>query len=244
MISDHNHFLKFGVASLMSALAAPQSLRAAQSWGGSVGFTSDYLVRGITRSGNQSSIQSDLHVTTASGFLAGAFASTVQIAPGESRNAELGAFVGFAWESGTPWHSKVVASHYSYPWNEAGSKYDYDEFNLDVGYSDWITLSALYSPNSPRYLPYLGLIGVTAKSAELNFQYPLVPKLRVDAGLGYEHLAGPDADGYAFWSVGLSYDLAPVTVAVALVGSSYSATELYYNAATQHRWIGSVIWRF
>ena len=244
MICVHNHFLNFGATFLLTAVAAPQSLRAAQSWGGSVGFTSDYLVRGITRSDNQPSLQGDVHFATADGFLAGAFASTVQIAPGESRNAELGAFVGFAWESGTPWHLKIVASHYSYPWNKAGSQYDYDELNVDVGYSDWITFSALYSPNAPRYLPYLGLIGVTAKSAELNFQYPLLRKLRANAGLGYERLAGPNSGGYAYWSVGVTYDLAPATLSVAYVDSSYTTTDLYYDAAAQQRWVGAVIWRF
>jgi uncharacterized protein (TIGR02001 family) len=242
LISNRSKASVFALVSC--ALAAPQSLFAAQDWGGSVGFTSDYLVRGVSRSSHDPALQGDLHFATANGFLAGVFASSVQVAPGEKRNAELSAFVGFSWEGKSLWRSKMVASHYSYPWNRAGSKYDYDEFDADVGYSDWVTLSATYSPNAPLYVPYRGLVAVAAKSAELDFQIPLLRKLNASAGVGFSHLAGADGAGYAYWSLGCAYDLAPVTLSLAYVDTSYGATDLYYESAAKNRWTATVIWRF
>ena len=226
------------------ALAAPQSLLAAQTWGGSVGLTSDYLVRGVSRSDHDPSLQADVHFAMANGFLAGVFVSSVQVAPGEKRNAELSAFVGFSWEGQSSWRSKLVASHYTYPWNPAGSKYDYDELNADVGFSDWVTLAAMYSPNAPLYIPYRGLVAVAAKSTELNFQIPLLRKLNANAGVGFAHLSGPDGGGYSYWSLGCTYDLAPVTLTLAYVDTSYGATDLYYESAARNRWTGTIIWRF
>ena len=201
-------------------------------------------MRGVSRSNHDPALQGDVHFVTGSGFLAGLFTSSVEFAPGEKRNAELSGFVGFAWEGQSPWRSRAVATHYAYPWNRAGSKYDYDEFNVDVGYSNWVTLTALYSPNAPLYVQYRGLTAVAARSAELNFQLPLLRKLNANAGAGFAHLGGPDGGGYYYWSLGCTYDLAPVTLSVAYVNTSYGATDLYYEAAARNHWTATAIWRF
>ena len=229
---------------LLCALAVPRPAHATQNWGGSLGFTSDYLVRGVTRSDHNPALQADFHFATAAGFLAGISTSSVAIAPGEKRNAELSGFIGFSWEGQSPWRSRIIASHYTYPWNRAGSRYDYDEFNLDVGYSDWVTLSVLYSPNAALYVQYQGLTSVASKSTELNFQLPVLRKLHANAGVGFAHVGGPDGGGYAYWSLGCGYDLSPVTLSVAYVNTSYGATDLYYESAAVNRWTATAIFRF
>ena len=52
-------------------LASTQSM-AANEWGGSVALSSDYYVRGISRTNDQPALQLDLHYTDPSGFFAGA----------------------------------------------------------------------------------------------------------------------------------------------------------------------------
>ncbi len=217
---------------------------AADSWGGSLGVTSDYIVRGISRSYDRAALQLDLHYSNRSGFVAGLFASNTQIDPDQRRDVELDAFVGFAWTAGSDWRGKILASHYAYPWNLHGSGYDYDELDVDLAYQEWLDVTVVYSPNAPRYLLWHGLVGVTSESAEVSLQRPVLGRLSATAGIGYSHFGGPDAAGYAYWSVGAAYSFAPVSLAVSYVNTTAGAKALFYNAAADGRWTGTVIWRF
>jgi uncharacterized protein (TIGR02001 family) len=219
---------------------------AADVWGGSLALTSDYFVRGISRSNDQAAPQLDLHYSNSAGFLAGVFASNTQVNPYQPRNAELSAFIGFAWSLGENWRSKILASHYAYPWSQAGTHYNYDELDVDFAYQSWLHMSFGYSPNAPRFVPYPydALIGVTEKSAEVSLQRPIVGKLSATAGIGYSFLNGPDSGGYTYWSAGGSYDLQSVSLVLSYVDTTAEAKSLFYNAAAKGRWAGTVIWRF
>jgi len=95
------------IASLM-----PRLLPAAEVWGESLAATSDYLVRGISRSNQHAALQADVHVATEGGFIGGIFASSVQFDSGDTRNAEVSAFAGFSFRQAGPWRTKVLASYY------------------------------------------------------------------------------------------------------------------------------------
>lgn len=220
--------------------------RAADDWGGSVVLTSDYFVRGISRTNHQAALQLDLHYASSSGFIAGAFASNARIDPYNPQDVELSAFIGYAWSFTPDWRAKIVASHYAYPWNQEGSGYNYDEVDFDAAYQGWLHLSLNYSPNSPRFVaaPYFRLLGVAEKSAELSVQRAIVGKFSATAGVGYSALAGPDSGGYVYWSVGGAYDWRSLTLAVSYVNTSAEAKALFYNAAADGRFTGTVIWRF
>jgi len=234
-------------AVLLAGIAfASSQAYAADEWGGSAAFSSDYFVRGISRTNNHPALQVDLHYMNPNGFVAGAFASNTQIDPGEPRDVELSGFVGYVWNMGEPWRGRVLASHYSYPWNRAGSHYDYDELDLDISYRGWLHFSAGYSPNSPRFVaaPYRELIGVSEQSAEVSAQRQVFGKLSLLAGVGYSHLDGPKSRAYTYWSGGAAYDLQSVTLAVSYVNTSSEAKALFYNASATGQWTGTVIWRF
>ena len=139
---------------------------------------------------------------------------------------------------------RLAVSHYSYPWNSAGSEYDYDELSLDVAYQAWLTFSAVYSPNAPRYLAEQGVVGVSAKSAEISVQTPLSRQFSLTGGLGYAHLAGSYPGGYTYWSIGGVYALGPVSISLLYASTSGEAQQLYYDAAAHNRLVGTVLWRF
>ena len=231
------------VVALGCLTAAPQCV-ASDLWGGSLALTSDYFVRGISRSDDRAALQLDLHYMNTSGFLAGLFASNTQIDPSEPRDAELSAFLGYVWSPGSDWHGKILGTHYSYPWNRAGSQYNYDEVDLEVVYRGWLDLRLVYSPDSPRYMQYRYPVAVSAESAELGVQRPLVGKLSGNAGIGYYYLQGSNASGYTYGSAGATYDWGLLSVAVSYVRTSAAANALFYNAAVGGRWAGTVIWRF
>ena len=228
----------------LSLVAGSARCAAADAWGGSLDLTSDYFVRGISRTDDRAALQLDLHYLNSSGFIAGLFASNTQIDPNAPRDVELEAYLGYGWTAGPDWHGRILASHYAYPWNQAGSGYDYDELSVDVGFQEWLDITLVYSPNAPHYVESIGPVGVTSKSAELNLQRPIWAKLSATAGVGYSQFDGPDSAGYAYWSVGAAYDMAPVSLVLSYVDTTAGAKALFYNAAASGRWTGTVIWRF
>jgi uncharacterized protein (TIGR02001 family) len=238
--------LHAGLALFVVLVLGSTPCAAADDWAGSLGLTSDYFVRGVSRTSNEPALQLDVHYYNSNGFLAGVFASNSQINSGEPKDVELSGYLGFAWNLSTDWRSKLLASHYAYPWNRAGAQYNYNELDLDVAYRGWLHFSLDYSPNSPRFVPYPyeGLISVAEKSVEMSVQRPIVGKFSATAGLGYSFLDGPESGGYVYWSVGAAYDLKSVSLVLAYVDTTAEAKALFYNAAATGRWTGTVIWRF
>jgi uncharacterized protein (TIGR02001 family) len=225
------------------AAAAPRS-SAADSWGGSAAATSDYLVRGISRSNHGAALQTDVHVATDSGLIGGVFASTVEFDAGDRRNVELHGFLGFARQVSGAWRVKLSAGYYGYAWNDSGSHYNYAELGFEATYDDWLDIDAVYSPDAPRYVTGRGLAAITAKSADITARTPWRHRLAASAGVGYSQLGGPGGGGYAYWSAGAVVDLAPWSLSLAYVNTSAAAAALFYDAAARSRWTATAIWRY
>ena len=241
----HRNYSLWGTVSLSAALliGAPHCVLA-EAFGGSLDVTTDYLVRGISRSDDHSALQLDLHYLDPSGFVADFFASNTQFEPDTPRDAELSAFLGYIWAQGRDWQGKILIGDYSYPWNQAGSFYNYDEIAYEAAYRDWLRIDIAYSPDTRRNYYDRGTVRAQAEWAELNLQRPLIGKLSATAGVGYYELDGANATGYGYWSIGAAYDIAPVSFALSFVGAAREANLLFYNAAVGGRRSGTVIWRF
>ncbi len=212
-------------------------------------MTSDYVVRGLTRSADEPATQVDLHFVGSSGLLAGVFASTARIDPDARRDVEVNGFVGFGFDAGEDWRGKLLAGVYAYPWNAGGSTYDYGELGLDLAYREWLSVKFLYSPDTPRYLPARGFARVAAESAEIALQHPIQGRLYGMVGAGYSALGGGGGGGgggagYAYWSSGVLYDLAPVVLLGSYVAASPEAKSLFYGTEARHHWLATLIWRF
>jgi uncharacterized protein (TIGR02001 family) len=127
-------WLVCGVAAL--ELISAQTRAQTATWGGSLDLTSDYFVRGISRSDDQPALQLSLYYQapfgTSSGLVAGISASNAKIAPDEPRDAEVSAFIGYSHALGADWQAKAVISNYSYPWSGLGSKYNYNEADIEA----------------------------------------------------------------------------------------------------------------
>lgn len=217
---------------------------AADSWGGTLALTSDYVVRGISRSNQDPALQLDLHYASTLGIVAGVFASNAQVDPHANRDVEISGFVGFAWLDSDRWAGRVLASYYAYPWNQDGTHYNYAELDANFAYRGWLQVNFIYSPDAPRFIAWRGLIATTEAAAEINAQHTVIGKLSLTAGVGYSHLGGDDPAGYVYWSAGAAYDLGPVSLAVSYIDTTAGAKALFYNEAASGRWIGTALWRF
>ena len=234
-----------GVVLSLGLLVGTPRPAAADEWGGALDITSDYVVRGISRSNDQPAAQLDVHYLNSSGFLAGVFASSARVYPTQPVSAELDAFLGFAWTASPDWSGKILAVHYEYPWSRHGFDYSYDEVDLDWTYQQWLGVSLSYSPDAPRFSDgRRGFFTVASESAELNVQRPVLGKLSAMAGAGYAHFGGPDSRGYAYGSVGAAYDLSPVSLVLSFIDTTAGAKTLFYNVSSGPQWTGTVIWRF
>ena len=218
--------------------------RADESVGGSLDLTSDYLVRGVSRSNQEPAVQADLHVITDRGFLAGLFASSAQLDSRDPHSAELSAFAGLTWPAGADWHMKIVGSYYGYLFGNTGAQYNYAELEIEALYSGWLNLDCIYSPDSPRYVDGRGLRGVAQTSAEAGVHTPWYHHLAASAAAGRSLLGGPGGGGYTYWSAGGTADLAPVSLSVTYVSTSAGAAGLFYGAAAHNQWLATLIWRF
>jgi uncharacterized protein (TIGR02001 family) len=219
---------------------------AADGWGGSLDFSSDYLVRGISRTEHDPALQVELHYLNSSGLIAGAFASNSQFEKRDARDVELSAFLGYAWHPVEDWSGRFLYSHYAYPWNRRGREYDYDEIDAVLSYRGWLQFSLNYSPNTPRYLmwPIDALKGESERSVELNLQRPVAKHLGVIGGVGYSYLGGPRGGGYVYWSAGAAYSFGSLSFSLLFVDTSSEAKALFYNAAAVRRVLGTAVWRF
>src|SRR5258708_24475957 len=141
--------LRTAVGLLVGFGLVPTQSFAADGWGGSVAVTSDYYVRGISRMSNHAALQLDFHYSDPNGFVAGVFASNSQIDPRWPMDVELSGFLGFVRNIDDAWRARILANHYSYPWNHAGSRYDYDELAPDVSYQACLHFGLGSPPHSP-----------------------------------------------------------------------------------------------
>jgi uncharacterized protein (TIGR02001 family) len=232
-------------AALLFLSGAPR-IFAAGTFGGSLDVSSDYLVRGISRTDHEAALQLDVHYLHSSGFFGGLFASNSRINPYEPRDAELSAFLGYAFHPNDDWRARVLYTHYAYPFNHGGPEYDYDELNAEIAYQGWLEFSVLYSPNAPRYVPapYRELYGVSEQAGEVNLQHAVYRTLSVIGGAGYAYLHGPEPHGYVYYSAGAAYDWGPFSLSVSYVDTTAGAKALFYKEAASHRVVGTLIWRF
>lgn len=233
------------VAALVAiASLTPGALAAAEIWGESLAATSDYLVRGISRSNQHAALQADIHVVSEGGFIGGLFASSVQFDADDTRNAEVSAFAGFSPPQAGLWRTRVLANYYAYFWNDSGSQYNYAELAFEAAYDNWLDFDVIYSPDAPRYLKFQGLAPVRSTSAEVNLRTSSYRHFAAAGGAGYSDLGGPGGLGYAYWSVGAVGDFSPCSISLFFVDTDANARKLFYSAAAHDQWTATVIWRF
>jgi uncharacterized protein (TIGR02001 family) len=149
---------------------------ATQAWAqvsGSVALVSDYRFRGVSLSDDDPAAQLSIAYDHSSGWYAGAFASTVELADQDRRNLQTVAYVGYARRSrpGLDW--EVGASYSAF---SGVGGYDYSEVYCGLA-SDKLSARIYYAPN------YFGQ-GSRVIYAELNGALALRDRLHLIGHVG------------------------------------------------------------
>ena len=174
---------------------------------GYVTLTSDFVRRGVSQSDANPALQLGADLAFQGGFVAGAWASTVdnRSEAGHQRDIELNVYAGYGRDTGDRWRLSGFVIAYNYPGMDTPFDYDYVELLGSANYDDRFWLEFAYAPD------YYGT-GEPAWNAELLGEWPLFGAWRVSAGLGrFDLNRVVDAD-YTYWQAGITGDVGVVSL--------------------------------
>ena len=173
--------------------------------GGSVAVTSDYVLRGLTQSANQPSVQGELHWIFPSGWSAGLSASELRYPPA-SASLELGAQLQWRGALSEDLDFGASAAHYSYPNDPRPVSYDYDELGVSLAWRDQIYASASWIPSVNFRSAVDGSVtDRQALSFEASWHRNLRPRIDLSAGLGFYDPRGLDYASYTYGNATLGW---------------------------------------
>jgi uncharacterized protein (TIGR02001 family) len=185
---------------------------------GSFGGVSDYRLRGLSVSGEEPALQASLEASHASGFYAGAWASTL----GDARPADVEVDLYGGW-SGPVGATTLDVGVLGYLYPGASNR---DHLEL-YGSASW-TLGPASATLGVNYAPDQANVGDEDNLylyGNLVAGIPTTP-VTLRAHLGYEDggLAGPDGDKFD-WSVGAEYALGAVVLGAAYVDTDIGGVD-------------------
>lgn len=182
---------------------------------GTVGAVSDYRYRGITLSDRKPAAQGAVAYDDPLGWYAGAFVSTVRVAPPEGINAQVIGYAGYA--SRLPWGVSLEAGG-DYSAFTGASGDDYGEIFLGAA-ADNVSARLYYSP---RYFR----LRSDNWYGEINASLPFLERARVLLHVGLSRTRYPAGYRYAppqnvvDGRIGLGVDFDEFRVELAWVGIS------------------------
>ncbi|NCF14859.1 MAG: hypothetical protein GWP62_06080 [Gammaproteobacteria bacterium] len=179
------------VVLFQSALAA--------DFGGYVALTTDYVKRGVTQSDGDAALQLGAEVSFDSGFYLGAWASTIDISNGPSRqrDLEVNYYAGYALDVSDSWRFTAGAVAYSYPGQTGNVDYDYVEYSLGGSFNDQVWLDVAYSPD-------LYNTGRSTTNIELYAEWPVGSMWAIGGGVGHYDTSNLTGRSYLYWQLGIT----------------------------------------
>lgn len=190
---------------LVAALAVPGVVMAEDAFPltANVGFTTDYIFRGISQTSTNPAVQGGIDYAHSSGLYAGAWGSNVSwiadsgaVASG-SVTMELDTYFGFRNTLANDFSYDVGFIRYNYPGDYTSAagfaKADTDEIYGAIGYK-WLT--AKYSYGLGKFLTVPGASGTSY--FEINASVPLeAADVTLGAHVGKQTYKGAAADAFA-----------------------------------------------
>lgn len=205
---------------------------AADNFGGSTAFTTEYMLRGLSFTDGDPAVQASLEYAHPSGFYMGIWGSNANIAGG---NVEMDGFAGYAGAFGDIGYD-VSALYYTYP-------VPYDDptpnfFELFLGLSYDLPVGGDMAPAlgfgyyfSPDYTMEDGVAHYLNGTVDIS----LPMEFGIGIGLGYQTVAGgkftPDGYSYSHYRVSLSKDIIGFTLDASYHGTDDNAKDTFGKLA-------------
>jgi uncharacterized protein (TIGR02001 family) len=230
---------------LMHGMLLPALPAAAQDsldrWGGSLGFTTDYIHRGISQTGGAPAFQGGFQYQSPAGWTAGVWGSSVDFAAPARIQYELDLHVSYAWALDSDWTAQIGAVHYYYP-DKGWADYDYDELSATLAFQQRVTATVAWSPNAARYGNNRFVQDEPAIAYELALLEPLGPHWSLCVGVGHYDLRDLLGDGYWFWNAGVAFKWQELQFDFMHINTDSTAYRMFGHGGSQ--WTAALSWRF
>jgi uncharacterized protein (TIGR02001 family) len=228
------------VVVLAGAASSPASAQRVQAH---VSLASDYVVRGVSRSQGDPSLQAQLGVDVGANGSAGISAATMNLNPGPGPNRELAVYVSRSKSLARDWTLAGSLTRYFYSPQIPGLPYDYSEARLELSWRDraqvGVAASPDYSVRSRRGVARAS----TALEYTLTVLQPLTSSVALSAGVGQFDLSDGLGLRYAYWSASAVYTGRRTSLALTWTDAEAATRTLFSAAATGNRLIATVSWR-
>ena len=243
------------ITARMTLLCIALLPRAHAEIGGAVALTSDDVYQGLSQTCGHPAVQADAHLTSGDsrspeGAFLGLWGSAGLGSGSCGSSHELDAYGGYRAALDASVSGALTYTHYAFPGggptylDSGGRRYDYDELESTWGFRDEAFLSIGWTPDAVRYEDYRTSRDRSAFSFSLQLRRPLLDRLAVQAGAGYDQISDVYGQGFAFWSGGLQYRLSALEVDVLYVGTPHRVEQQFGSATAGQRALASVVWRF
>lgn len=192
---------------VIALVASLPALSPAAELTGYATVTTDFVRRGVSQSDADPAVQFGADLTFRNGFIAGAWASTVdnRSQAGRQDDVELNFYAGYGRDASDRWRISGFVIAYTYPGMDTPFDYDYVELLASANFDDRFWLEASYAPD------YYGT-GDPAWNAELLGEWALFGRWRASAGLGRFDLSRVVGAHYVYWQAGVSGELGRINL--------------------------------
>lgn len=222
-------------AALVAAFAAPAMAQEASPLTGNIGFTTDYIFRGISQTNHKPAIQGGVDYVHSSGLYVGAWGSNVSwlsdANPDVSSAFEVDVYGGYRGTFGkSDFTYDVGLVTYNYPgtYPEGFTKGDTQEVYGSIGWK-WLSVKYSYA-TSNHIFGWVGANGEKTRGSdyiEANANYDLGNGWGVQGHVGHQKIKNLSVASYTDYKVGVTKD-----VGFGVVGFSYSDTNADEGAYT------------
>lgn len=208
----------------------------AQELHGYLTLGSDYVLRGVSQSNGDPTVQAGLDYLHRSGVFAGLFAARTDYPdspfgsnPGD---IELDAYLGFSRTAGRHWSWDAAALHYDFP-DSFGFDYSYNELAANLHFRDLLRLGATVSNDAAAS-------GASGWTAEFGARRAFGKRLQASGALGHYDFKRTGWEDYRYWDLGVSAVVGAFTFDVRYFDTSSGAESRAGSRLTRARVVVSV----
>ena len=212
--------------------------------GGSLTWTSDYVLRGVSQTQNLPAIQADLHVRPDINWTVGAWASTVHVIP-DTDTTQLDVYVDRRWIINQDFSMNFSGAHYEYLHDPRAISYSYDELNASAYWADTLYAHISWSPNTDLYRN-IGYVHQNQQTltVEAGFHLPLPYGIDSQVGAGVFVPMEVHEGRYAYASGGLQRRIGRIRLELNYFWVQGREHRLFNQWPRATPWVATATWIF
>ncbi|WP_090692829.1 hypothetical protein [Paraburkholderia phenazinium] len=214
----------------------------AEGWSVDATAATDKVLRGLSLTEGTPSIGVDAAYYWNSGFYADASLARAKPVPADSATGLFVGGLGYLQGGAGDWRTQYGWTHYGYT-DAALSSFDFDDFRVTEAYRGTIFVSAGGSPHARMVDAQGHSASGPVFSADSVVRIPLSFGWSADGSLGYFGLQRPYHTGFAYGSLGVTWQIGQFQFDTSLIGTSPGAKRRFGSTA-DNRLVADCVWRF